>query len=114
MTGQPAPVDPLSSLLNAAAERAVSRALEQLAAFAEKPSADVLDDAGVMTLLSVSRPTLRGLLADGLPHARLGSLRRYIRTDVIDWVRAQLSPGRPCPSDVESAEHEREAEEALG
>jgi len=110
----PSAADPLSALIDAAAARAVDAALERISALQTAPRAEVLCEEDVCALLQVSRPTLHRLRGDGLPFALLGCVRRYVRADVIAWVRAQLPTARPQTTEADSAEYERETREVLG
>lgn len=82
-----AAIAPFESLLQAVAERAAERVLARLDE--RDPIAaptEVLDTDGVCELLHLSRQTMLQL---GVPCVLLGanSIRRYIRADVLAWLR---------------------------
>lgn len=59
----------------------------------------LLDANGVAELLAVPVTWVREATRAGqLPHVTLGRYRRYDRGDVLEWVEAQKSGGRPRSS----------------
>lgn len=74
----------LEELLERAAHRGASRALEDRAANVE-PEPEWLDAAGAAELLNVHRDTLRRL---GVPTHHVGRRVRYSRSELEAWMRA--------------------------
>lgn len=81
--------DALSFCFDELAGRVATRVIDVLDELERQRTPEVLDDDGVMRLLMISRPTLRAWLDAGLPHRRIGSVRRYVHVDVIEWLRAR-------------------------
>lgn len=50
---------------------------------------DLLTPDELCAQLSISRSKLDSLNTAGIPHVRVGSVRRYILAEVIGWLRAQ-------------------------
>jgi len=50
---------------------------------------EVLTQSEVATLLRVERHHVKKLIESGLPFRRVGSLRRFLRRDVMTWLQAQ-------------------------
>lgn len=105
-----AAVDPLNALIDAAIARALDSALERFAELQSAPPNEVMTEDDVCAWLKMSRPTVRKLRP---PCVQLGCARRYIRSDLLEWVRRQLPTGHAQATDAESAEYEREAAEVF-
>lgn len=65
---------------------------ELQALLAPPPPPEVMTVAQACEWLQISPPTLRRL---GLPYVLVGDSKRYIREDVLAWLRAQ-PPAPPC------------------
>jgi excisionase family DNA binding protein len=50
---------------------------------------EVLTQAEVATLLRVERHHVKKLIESGLPYRRVGSMRRFLRRDVMNWLGAK-------------------------
>ncbi|MFQ5897859.1 MAG: helix-turn-helix domain-containing protein [Candidatus Methylomirabilia bacterium] len=53
---------------------------------------DLLTDAELQELLEVSRATLWRLRkADGIPYSKVGRQYRYLKTEILEWLRRSRS-----------------------
>ena len=50
---------------------------------------EVLTQSEVATLLRIERHHVKKLIEKGLPYRRVGSMRRFLRHDVMAWLRTQ-------------------------
>jgi excisionase family DNA binding protein len=69
----------------------IAGALLTMPVEAPRTPPDVLDRAGAAALLGVSLSKLDGLAraeTDPLPFYRVGDVRRFLRADLLEWVRA--------------------------
>jgi excisionase family DNA binding protein len=85
--------DPLSALVETAVDRALERRWDELLeALSERHRPQYLDSAGVCQMLSISPPTLRRMVEDGLPSVRCGEARRYDPDAVRQWLASRGTP----------------------
>ncbi len=52
-----------------------------------RPPRKLLDSSELAQALGVSGPTIKKLVAQGLPHTMVGSCRRFDLDEVIGWLR---------------------------
>jgi len=73
------------------AEQVADRVFEQVAELLSDSSQGerLLDDAGLRQTLQCSQPTLRCLIEAGLPHVKVGEMRRYRASSVFTWLESR-------------------------
>jgi len=81
---------------------ALDRAAQLLSERATTPGPEVLTSREAAELLRVHRRTLERL---NLPSVKLGRLRRYLREDILEWLRQKSAAGRGSAD--EPYEHRR-------
>jgi hypothetical protein len=82
-----APADPLTLAIEAAVTRALESFLEQIEELVGGQRASgVVDSQGFCQHFGVSSPTLRKLIEQGLPHFKLGELKRFSISACEKWL----------------------------